>query len=254
LLNVKGNAKFGLMIIPVLAMMLLTTQWASANHVDDRFGILISVVPQKYDFDAGETVLISGEVHALRNGAPVILKVFNPKNTACSFQQLPLDQNMRFEAHQIKLEGTFCSVGGEYAITAHYGKGKALTKFNVAGSDDELTGGRAEVVNAQIVSDFLNVDNKYPIDLDWTTNAVRLRNNMNQTITFYLMFAEYDAREITKKLSYNEVTLGPFKRDYVVAPYVPQIVNGKPDGYLHVFVWTALDNPTPLHPGLYIPY
>ncbi len=254
MLNVKSNTKFVLMIVPLLTLMLLTTQWASANHVDDRFGILLSVVPEKYDFDAGETVLRAGGVHALRNGCPVILKVFNPKNTACSFQQLSLDQNMRFEAQPIKLGGTLCNVDGEYAITAYYGKGKALTKFSVAGFNDELTGGKAEVVNAQIVSGFLNVDNKYPIDLDWATNAVRLRNNMNQTITFYVMFAEYDAREITKKLSYAEVTLGPFKRDYIIAPYVPQIINGKPDGYLHVFAWTALDNPTPLHPGLYVPY
>jgi len=129
-----------------------------------------------------------------------------------------------------------------------------LTKFNVAGSDDELTGGKAEVINAQVISDLLRLDNKYPVDLDWATNAVLLRNNMNQTITLYLIFAEFDANEITKQLSYAEVTLEPFEKDYVVAPFVPQIIDGKPNGYLHVFAWTNLNAPTPLHPGLYVPY
>lgn len=250
----QSKTKLGLLIVPIIGLMLFTAQWAAAYHVDDRFGILISVVPQKYEFEVGETVLISGEVHALRNGAPILIKVFNPKNSACSFQQLPLDQNMKFKAQPIKLEGKLCNVEGEYAITAHYGSGKALTKFTVASSSNELTGGKAEVINAQIVSDFLNADNKYPIDLDWANNAVSLRNNMNQTVTFYIMFTEFDEKEITKKLLYQEVTLKPFERNFIIAPFVPQIINGKPNGYLHVFAWTALDDPTPLHPGLYIPY
>lgn len=248
------NTNLWLVIVPIVGLMLLTGQWASAHHVDDRYGILISVAPQKYDFDLGETVMISGEVHVLRNGFPVILTVFNSKNSACNFQQLSLDQDMRFAAQPIKLQGILCGVEGEYKITVHYGMGKALTKFNVADSGNELTGGKAEVINAQVISGLLNFDNKYPIDLEWTTNAVFTRNNMNQTITFYLMFTEFDASEITKKLSYKEVTLEPLRREYVVAPFVPTIINGKPDGYQHVFAWTALDDPTPLHPGLYIPY
>jgi len=246
--------KIGLAIVPFMGLILLNISSVDGHHVDDRFGILISVAPQKYDFAPGETVIISGEVHALRNGSPVLLKVFNSKNSACSFQQLSLDQDMKFKAQPIKLEGILCGVEGEYKITAHYGRGKALTKFNVAGSDDELTGGKAEVINAQVISELLRLDNKYPVDLDWATNAVLLRNNMNQTITLYLIFAEFDANEITKQLSYAEVTLEPFEKDYVVAPFVPQIIDGKPNGYLHVFAWTNLNAPTPLHPGLYVPY
>lgn len=246
--------KTKLAIFPFIGLVLLTISSAYAHHVDDRYGILISVVPQKYDFNSGETVMISGEIHALRNGFPVILKVFNSKNSACSFQQLSLDQDMRFKAQPIRLAGVLCGIDGEYKITAHYGRGKALTKFNVAGSDGELTGGKAEVINAQIVSDLLKFGNKYPVDLDWATNAVLLRNNMNQTVTLYLMFAEFDANEITKKLSYSEVMLEPLEREYVIAPFVPQIVDGKPNGYLHVFAWTSLDSPTSLHPGLYVPY
>lgn len=253
-MNPLDSTKAGLIIIPIVGLMLLNVQWVSAHHIDDRFGILVSVVPQKYNFDLGEIVLISGEVHALRNGSPVLLKVFNSKNSACSFQQLPLDQNMKFKAQPIKLEGTLCSLEGEYAISAHYGSGKALTKFNVAGSDNGLSGGKAEVINAQIVSDFLRVDNKYPIDLGWATNAVLIRNNMNQTIEFYLIFTEFDVREITKGLSYKEVKLSPFEKEYVIAPFVPRMTDGKPNGYLHVFAWTSLDDPTPLHAGLYIPY
>jgi len=245
--------RIGLAITSFLVLMLLTLSPAYAHHIDDRYGILISVAPQKYHFDLGETVLISGEVHALRNHSPLILEVFNARNSACSFQQLSLDQNMRFEANPIKLAGALCSAKGEYRVTVYYGSGKALTKFNVVDSDDKLTGGKA-VVNAQIVSNFLKFDNKYPVDLEWTTNAVALRNNMNQTITFYLMFAEFDANETVKRLSYKEVTLEPIRRDYIVAPFVPHIIDGKPNGYLHVFAWTSLNVPTPLHPGLYVPY
>ena len=77
---------------------------------------------------------------------------------------------------------------------------------------------------------------------------------MNQTTTFYIIFAEFDTNEITKTLSYKEITLEPFRKDYVIAPFVPHIIDGKADGYLHIFAWTTLDDPTPLHPGLYIPY
>ena len=253
-MKLGGDTKLGLVIVPVVGLMLLTAQLADAHHVDDRFGILISVAPQRYNFHIDETVLISGEVHALRNGSPVLLTVFNSKNSPCSFQQLSLDRDMKFEAQPIKLHGALCNVEGEYKITVYYGKGKALTKFNVAASSDELMGGEAEVINAQIVSDFLRVDNKYPVDLNWSTNAVRLKNNMNQTTTFYVIFAEFDTNEITKTLSYKEITLEPFRKDYVIAPFVPHIIDGKADGYLHIFAWTALDDPTPLHPGLYIPY
>ncbi|MFQ5969929.1 MAG: hypothetical protein ACE5J2_05500 [Nitrososphaerales archaeon] len=253
-MNPTLNYKFGIMILPILAVMLLTLHSASAHHVDDRFGILISIVPQRYNFDYGETVLITGEVHALRSGSPLLLKVFNPKNSACSFDQLPLDKDMKFKAQPVKLTGAFCGIEGEYKITAHYGKGKALMKFNLAVSQDELSGGKAEVINAKILSDFLKDDNKYPVDLDLTSNAVFIRNNMKQTIAFYLMLAEFDAYENTKHISWKEVTLKPFEKHYIVPTFVPRMIDGKPNGYLHVFAWTELENPTPLHPGLYIPY
>ncbi len=231
-----------------------TTINLKRQYIDDRYGILISAVPQKYDFNLGETVIITGKVLALNNGAPLLLKVLNPNNAACSFQQLYLDHDMNFKAEPVKLAGSLCSVEGEYKITAYYGAGKALTKFSVAGSDHELTGGKAEVINAQKVLKILRYDNKYPIDLEWATNAVLLRNNLNQTISFYLIFAEFDANEITKKLSQVDITLAPFEKNYLIAPYVPQIIDGKPSGYLHVFAWTSLDAPAPLYPGLYIPY
>jgi hypothetical protein len=222
--------------------------------IDDRYGILISVVPDKYDFSPGETLAIGGKVLALDNGFPLLLKVINPNNAACSFQQLTLDQEMNFKAEQVGLQGPLCSIEGEYKITAFYGRGKSLTKFKVGPSDNVLTGGQAEVINSQIIKDRLRYDNRYTIDLDWATNAVLLRNNVNQTLRFYLMFIEYDANEITKNITYTEVSLEPFEKDFVVAPYVPRIVDGKPNGYLHVFAWTALNSPTPLHPGLYVPY
>jgi hypothetical protein len=232
-----------------------TTLELKRQYIDDRYGILISVVPEKYDFELGETLAISGRVLALNNNNPLILKIINPNNAACTFQQLSLKEDMTFAAMPVKLEGQLCSQEGEYKITAFYGSGRALTKFRVADSTaDELTGGKAEVINAQKVTDILMYDNKYTIDLDWATNAVLLRNNVNETVTFYLMFAEFDADEITKNLSYKEVTLAPYDKSYVVAPYVPQVKNGKPDGYLHVFAWTSLNEPKPLHPGLYVPY
>jgi len=242
-----------LMIVPIVGLLMLA-QGAHAHHVDDRFGIFVLVAPQKYNFDTGETVTINGEVHALRNGSPVLLKVYNSKNSACSFQQLPLDHDMKFKAQPIILQGDLCGIEGEYKVTAYYGSGKSLTKFSVAGSTNKMMAGEAEVINAQIVSNFLRVDNKYPIDMNWATNAVLLRSNMNQTLTFYVMLTEFDANEITNKISYREVKLEPFKKEYIIAPFVPQVIDGKPNGYLHVFAWTALDNPTPLHPGLYIPY
>ncbi|MEM2760029.1 MAG: hypothetical protein QXN83_07330 [Nitrososphaerales archaeon] len=253
--NVPGNAANGDHTITAIGNDVTTSTVLTLQrqYIDDRYGILISVVPEKYEFELGETLEISGKVLALNNGFPVILKVINPNNAACSFQQLSLDDEMNFKAQPVKLDGPLCSADGEYKITAFYGKGKSLTKFKI-GSSEELSGGKAEVVNAQLMQDRLRFDNKYTVDLDWATNAVLLRNNVNQTITFYLMFVEYDSNEITKKLSYQEVTLTPFEKNYAVAPYVPHIVNGKPDGYLHVFAWTSLSSPTPLHPGLYIPY
>lgn len=231
-----------------------TTLELKRQYIDDRYGILISIVPEKYDFDVGETLTISGRVLALNNNFPLILKIITPANAACNFQQLYLNEDMTFTAQPVKLEGPLCSVEGEYKITAFYGKGKSLTKFRVAGYDDELTGGKASVINAHWIEEILRYDNKYTVDLDWATNAVLLRNNVNQTISFYLMFVEFDANEFTKNLSYQEVTLAPYERSYVVAPYVPQMKDGRPDGYLHVFAWSSMTEPKPLHPGLYIPY
>ncbi|MEE8132293.1 MAG: IPT/TIG domain-containing protein [Nitrososphaerales archaeon] len=255
-INVPGNAPNGNHTISAISneKMANATLSLDRNYIDDRYGILISAFPQKYNFEVGETVLVSGRVLALANGFPLILKIINPNGAACSFQQLYLDKDMKFEAEPMKLGGKLCSLEGEYKITAYYGKGKALTKFNVAASDVELTGGRVEVMNAQMVLDFIRYDNKYTVDLDWATNAVRIRNNLNETIPFYLMFAEYDADEVTKKLSYTEVTLEPFEKSHIVAPFVPRVIDGKPNGYLHVFAWTTLVDPTPLNPGLYVPY
>ncbi len=255
-INVPGNAPNGNHTISAISNEKIANATLSLdrNYIDDRYGILISTFPQKYNFEVGETVLVSGRVLALANGFPLILKIINPNGAACSFQQLYLDKDMKFEAEPMKLGGKHCSLEGEYKITAYYGKGKALTKFNVAASDVELTGGRVEVMNAQMVLDFIRYDNKYTVDLDWATNAVRIRNNLNETIPFYLMFAEYDADEVTKKLSYTEVTLEPFEKSHIVAPFVPRIIDGKPNGYLHVFAWTTLVDPTPLNPGLYVPY
>lgn len=253
--DVPGNAPNGNYTITAVGNDVTATSTLNLKrqYIDDRYGILISVVPEKYEFALGETLMISGKVLALNNNFPLILKIINPNDSACSFQQLTIDEEMNFEAQPVRLDGKLCSVEGEYKITAFYGKGKALTKFRI-GSAEELSGGKAEVINANLMKDNFRYDNKYTVDLDWATNAVLLRSNVNQTMTFYLMFIEYDANEITKKLSYTEVTLEPFEKDYVIAPYVPRIVNGEPDGYLHVFAWTSMDSPSPLHPGLYVPY
>jgi hypothetical protein len=254
--NLPGNAPNGNYTITALTSNGNATAILSLKrqYIDDRYGILININPQKYDFAAGETVAISGKVLALRNDFPLLLKVINPNNAACSFQQLTLDKEMNFVAESVKLGGKLCNTEGEYKITAFYGKGKAITKFRLAGPSAELSGGEAEVLNAQRTTEILRYDNKYPVDLDWAANSVRMRNNVNATVTFYLMFVEYDADEITKRLTYEAVTLEPYEATYKIAPFVPQIVDGKPNGYLHVFVWESLDDPKPLHPGLYVPY
>jgi hypothetical protein len=239
--------------ISFIGLMLLVVSPAYARHVDDGFGEVISASPQKYVFDAGEIVTIKGEVHALRNGYPVLVRVFNSDNGACNFQHLSLDNDMKFKSKPIKLDGYLCGINGKYKVTVHYGSAKAITEFYVGGSDIELTSGKAEVINAQIVSDFVKIDNKYPVDLYWSASSVLIRNNMNKTITSYIVFAEYDANETTKELSFTQVTLKPYKIEYTSVPFVPRIVDGKPNGYLHVFAWTSLDSPTPLHPGLYVP-
>jgi len=254
--NVPGIAPNGNHTISAIGNNATATAFLDLKrqYIDDRYGILISVVPEKYDFVHGETLMISGKVLALNNNLPLILKVVNPNNAACNFQQLPIDKEMNFRAASLKLDGPLCSIEGEYKITVFYGRGKALTKFKLGASDGELTGGKAEVINANLMQNGFRYDNRYTVDLDWATNAVLLRNNVNQTIAFNLMFVEYDANEITKKLSNVEVTLEPLEKDYVIAPYVPRIINGKPDGYLHVFAWTDINSPEVLHPGLYVPY
>jgi hypothetical protein len=254
--NIPGNAPNGNHTVTVTSndVTAITTITLKRNYIDDRYGILISVAPAKYNFAPGETLQISGKVLALNNNFPLILKIINPNNAACNFQQLTLDSEMNFMAAPAKLDGTLCSVEGEYKITAFYGKGKALTKFRIGNFEPDLTGGEAEVLNQKLMQEHFRFDNKYTVDLDWATNAVLLRNNMNQTQNFYLMFIEYDTDEVTKRLSHAQVTLAPYEHGYVIAPYVPKIINGKPDGYLHVFAWARLDSPTPLHPGLYVPY
>src|SRR5574341_524287 len=228
----------GLAIAPLLGLMLAVASPAFGHHVDDGSGVVISIAPQKYAFEPGEIVVLSGEVHALRNGSPVVLKVFNYKNQACDFQQVKLDEGMKFKSEPIKIYGDLCGVKGEYKVTAHYGSAKAIT----------------EVMNAKMVYNFIKSGNKYPVDLYWSTNSVLVKNNMDQTITSYIVFAEYDADEFTKDVSFVQITVKPFDIQSTSVPFVPQIIDGEPNGYLHVFAWTSLSEPTPLHPGLYVPY
>ena len=249
----KTKLMFGLAIAPLIGLMLVTALPAFGHHVDDGSGVVISVAPQKYAFEPGEIVVLSGEVHALRNGYPVVLKVFNHKNQACDFQHVKLDEGMKFKSTPIKISGDLCGVKGEYKVTAHYGSAKAITEFYVGNTYQELTSGKAEVMNAKMVYNFKS-GNKYLVDLYWSTNSVLVRNNMDQTITSYIVFVEYDADEFTKDVSFVQVTVKPFDIQSTSVPFVPQIIDGKPNGYLHVFAWTSMSAPTPLHPGLYVPY
>jgi hypothetical protein len=244
----------GLAIAPLVGLMLAVASPAFGHHVDDGSGVVISIAPQKYGFEAGEIVVLSGEVHALRNGNPVVLKVFNYKNQACDFQQVKLDEGMKFRSEPIKIYGDLCGVKGEYKVTAHYGSAKAITEFYVGNSYQEFSSGKAEVMNAKMVYNFIKSGNKYPVDLYWSTNSVLVKNNMEQTITSYIVFAEYDADEFTNDVSFVQITVKPFDIQSTSVPFVPQIIDGKPNGYLHVFAWTSLSEPTPLHPGLYVPY
>ena len=244
----------GLAIAPLIGLMLVPVLPAYGYHVDDGLGEVITVAPQKHAFEPGEIVVLTGEVHALRNGYPVLLKVFNYKNQACAFQHLTLDEGMKFKSKPIKIYGDLCGVRGEYRVIVHYGSAKAITSFYVGNSYQEFSSGKAEVMNAKMVYNFIKSGNKYPVDLYWSTNSVLVRNNMDQTITSYIVFVEYDADEFTKNVSFMQITVKPFDIQSTSVPFVPQIIDGKPNGYLHVFAWTSLSAPTPLHPGLYVPY
>jgi hypothetical protein len=252
--NRNRKVTLGFCMAPLLGLVFLTPQWATAYHSDEGTYIMVSVTPQKANYDVRDTVTITGKIHALPNGFPLIVRVFNPENYACSFQQVDVDSNMRFRADPVLLEGPLCSVPGEYTVTVHYGSAKVLTKFYVQGYSSELTAGKVAAINAQIMYQFLDKDERYPTDLDWTRDGVLVSNNMNRTISFFLMFAEFDGNQMTEKLSYEQITLGPLKEYRATAPFVPQIVDGRANGFLHVFVWTSLESPIPLHPGLYIPY
>src|SRR5574341_1590146 len=102
-----------LLISLLSSLLLFPVSAAYSSHVSGHYGTLISLVPLKYDFNYGETVNIEGQIHAIPNGYPVLIKIINPKGGVCQFMQIDMSdkQKTAFQADPIVLKGKYCGVG-----------------------------------------------------------------------------------------------------------------------------------------------
>jgi len=250
----------------IAVILLLPTSMAYSEHISGHYGTLISLVPLKYDFDYGETVIIEGQIHAIPNGIPVLIKVLNPKGGVCQFMQIDMNdaKETKFKADPIVLQGKFCGIDGEMTVAADWGSATALQKFRLSdGLDDGLlSAGKVENLNARVVSNFYEKNNDYPILLDYEdgSQTVYIRNNTPLDANFVLVMATFDKNKVTQEVLVKQINLPAYQDMFDRTPISPHIVgyteSGKPiaDSFLHIFAWTSLEDPTPLNEGIFVPY
>lgn len=86
---------------------------------------------EKRVYSVGESVIISGIVQSPSDNVPVIVQVWNPRNEACSSQQVTVGEDGSFIVRPIKLSGRICSIPGTYTVNAFYGEHGGNTSFEV---------------------------------------------------------------------------------------------------------------------------
>ncbi|MFY3741022.1 MAG: hypothetical protein HMLIMOIP_001469 [Candidatus Nitrosomirales archaeon] len=248
------------------SLLLFPVSAAYSSHVSGHYGTLISLVPLKYDFNYGETVNIEGQIHAIPNGYPVLIKVINPKGGVCQFMQIDMSdkQNTSFEADPIVLKGKYCGIDGEMTVSADWGSATALQKFRLSNGLDSglLSAGKVENLNARLVSDFYHKNNDYPILLDYEpgSQTVYIKNNTPLDANFVLVMATFDKDRVTQDVIVKQINLPAFQDKFERTPISPNISgytpSGKaiPDSFMHIFAWTSLEDPTPLNEGIFVPY
>lgn len=253
-------------LIALIATMLSFPTSTYSEHISGHYGTLVSLVPLKYFYNYGERVTIEGQVHAIPNGIPVLIKVLNPKGGICQFMQIEMDDNgqTRFSTDPVVLQGKFCGIEGEMTVTADWGSATALQKFNLSDERDDglLTAGKVENLNARIVSDFYKKNNDYPILLGYEpgSQTVYIKNNTPLDANFVLVMATFDKNRVAQDTITKQISLPAYQDMFERTPISPHIVgyseSGKPipDSFLHIFAWTSLENPTPLNEGIFVPY
>lgn len=84
----------------------------------------------KHLYTVGESVVLLGLVKSPSN-IPVIVQVWNPKNEACSFQEVSVNDDGTFSAEPVLLAGRICGDLGTYTIKAFYGEFEGSITFEV---------------------------------------------------------------------------------------------------------------------------
>ncbi len=250
----------------ISSLLFFPVSAAYSTHISGHYGTLITLDALKYDYNYGEVVNIEGQIHAIPNGFPVLIKVLNPKGGVCQFMQVDMSdkKQTRFEADPVVLKGKFCGIDGEMTVTADWGSATALQKFRLSNGIDDglLSAGKVENLNARIVSSFYEKNNDYPILLDYEdgSQTVYIKNNTPLDANFVLVMATFDKNRVTQDVTVKQINLPAYQEMFERTPISPHISgyteNGKPipDSFLHIFAWTSLEDPTPLNEGIFVPY
>lgn len=114
----------------------------------------------KHLYAVGESVVLLGLVKSPSN-IPVIVQVWNPKNEACSFQEVSVNDDGTFNAEPVLLDGKICGQPGKYTVKAFYGEFEGSITFEVrAQASAKEVDGRLETLLSILKKAKESVDDK----------------------------------------------------------------------------------------------
>lgn len=229
-----------------------------AFEVRDHASITIQM--NKDSYILGEDVIVHGTVSPVLPDSQVLIQVFNPKNQAWGFEELPfgnISPTGQFTADLGNLAGQK-SIIGIYTVKAFYADSTATVTgtFSVTDSDSTSESNNTEKTkqDAQNTTS-ASAPSKVEVVTEDSTSAsaaevaketvvqseIKNENEQTQEFTYIVLIKDLDG--ITVSLSWAKGTLAPNQSQTMERSWIPEISG---EYTAEIFVWKSLDNPEAL--------
>ncbi len=127
-------------------------------------------------YTVGESVVLVGAVDVPGN-IPVIIQVWNPRNEACTFQEVGVNNDGTFTASPILLSGRVCGAPGTYTVKAFYGESEGSITFEVRAQPAAETNGKLQTLLSIVKRAKESVDQKVA---DLGTKGIQIPDDITQ--------------------------------------------------------------------------
>lgn len=202
----------------------------------------ITVQTDADNYELGENVVLEGSVSPILPEGQILVQVFNPKNSAWTFDSIPtsmISTTGRFSIDLGKLDGNL-SLPGIYRVKVTYAASTATAIFTVLSDSQQTT---ADTPSKVKVEEDESVTMAAVAQDTYLQTEIKNEEQEEQDFTYIVLIK--DSEGLTISLSWVKGTLAPNEAITMEQSWKPE-TSGVYS--VEIFVWKSLEDPVALSP------